>query len=1718
MGSVDDVASELKGMNLNVKKDARVLLFKYGRRSSGADEPRTMSDLESRFPGLLKMTMAAQKKPLVAVLLFHSRNLAAKAVTGLWELRLEGAHFFTPQLVEENSDNGAFGEFVDRELKELFLLYLAKLERGEIVNKCKSDIDDLREELSSIQKRSRQRNSIASFTQLTAERSNVVKQLHALGEQLAEYLNALNSLKSCIHLKCFGHHREENLDEVKDESTLLRLGSKWSWHQLHCSTEREYIRFKERLPLYGKRRDILRHIRNNQVVVLSGETGSGKSTQLAQYIVDAGLIREGSSVVCTQPRRVAVMTLFDRVTEECRGCSTHDPLVGSLVCASHRLEQYPMIMFVTDHVLLQLCLEDELLSQFECVLVDEAHERSLSTDLLLATLKRCLARRPDFKVVIMSATADTELLSTYFGGCVMYHVVGRSFPVEFIYSTDEDHDQSADSGYCRSGNGQHVLKVVQTVNLIISQSGEGDVLAFLTSQAEVEWACSQHYGSNVLVLPLHGRLQASEQQRVFITAPSGMRKVVFATNVAETSLTIPGIKFVVDCGLAKESCIDPKSGMNVLKTCLIDKGAAMQRAGRAGRTQPGICYRLYNKTVFDAMVPHRVPEILRVHLGVAILKLTALGVQKIESFDFIDSPCPTAICLAVENLSQLGAIARTEGKMHLTSLGWKIVKLGVDPCLGFIALKSLSEGVGREGIVIAGLLFCSGSIFFRAGSEEDKLRSDCLKMRFCHPDGDIFTLLSVYQEWESIPKLFRNKWCAQNSINAKSMRRCQDFIEELRSSLKRELQIELPCRWVWSEKIAENCWGVTLRKILLSSMPKNVAVFSGHESTGYDVVSIGKQAYLHPSSSSLVFGQSPIWVVFGNLLCTSRAFLTSVTVVEPEWLSEINLSPPYDIVALESNRMHKVVISGLNRYLLTRVCGKANKSLKLLTSKVLQGSYQRCCLEADYEKGEIHIYTTSNLMKRAEQLVKEAIVQEKKWLNSECYEKCIFRALPGRSSPSILFGAGAEVKEVLMQGEFVTVEVLNVDTEIQDQEVLKMFDMCAEGVAGFSRNGLPENSRKWGTVTLNSRKGAAEAVTLLHNAKIGKRRIEVRPFFPYNPHEGSRTFVPVIKATLTWPRRQTSGLALIRCKTEWDQCLVVTRCCGMLIRGSHILCKPDRKGGRTEAFVYGLGTEVTETELLQALQRTSGCILEKVHLLRHPARDQPSVEACREALEEEIQRFVPLTKFEVTVLGQHADYFTKAVVRFDESEHESAARAIGHLEGRTLSICQSWQTISCQNTFFSSVRCSRAVYSVLKEDITDLMVTLKEQVEDAEITLMTRDEKGGCFVKISAGSLRTVAVCKSAFERLLEGTLLGEGLEDEADLGLIFTKEGLQIARSVELQTRTYIVCDRRSQVVKIFGSAERQNRAQSRLLKNLTQLREKKNCHEIELRGGCRPYGLMREVVKKFGVDLVGLRKLVGGRCLSLDQRRHILLVYGSKEDLLMINEKIEEVASSLRGLQVDRAFDAVSCQDCSICFCDVEDKYTLVGCGHGFCRACVREQILSAIRHREGFPLTCAYPGCSQRLLLVDLEALLTADQQDELQKASICAFVALNKGRYKFCITPDCPAVYRVMDKSKLFSCGACAARLCMSCNREFHLGLTCQEYEEFKQDPDLSLKSWRRGKQHVKCCPSCGSTIEKVDGCNHVLCNCKAHLCWLCLSSFHSGDECYSHLQSIHGGFV
>ncbi|KAF5936911.1 hypothetical protein HYC85_024417 [Camellia sinensis] len=310
------------------------------------------------------------------------------------------------------------------------------------------------------------------------------------------------------------------------------------------------------------------------------------------------------------------------------------------------------------------------------------------------------------------------------------------------------------SGTLKSSPGNlapYVFDVVKMVTEIHKSENEGAILAFLTSQMEVEWARENFQSPSVVSLALHGKLSHEEQCRVFQDYP-GKRKVIFATNLAETSLTIPGVKYVIDSGMVKERWFDSSSGMNVLRVSWISQSSANQRAGRAGRTEPGKCYRLYSDCDYQSMLFQQEPEIRKVHLGIAVLRILALGIKNVQEFNFVDAPSAKAIDMAIRNLVQLGAIISKNDAFDLTEDGHCIVKLGIEPRLGKLVLDCCQHQLCREGVILAAVMANASSIFCRVGTSDDKLKADCIKVQFCHRGGDLFTLLSVYKEWECMPQ------------------------------------------------------------------------------------------------------------------------------------------------------------------------------------------------------------------------------------------------------------------------------------------------------------------------------------------------------------------------------------------------------------------------------------------------------------------------------------------------------------------------------------------------------------------------------------------------------------------------------------------------------------------------------------------------------------------------------------------------------------------------------------------------------------------------------------------------------------------------------------------------------------------------------------------------------------------------------------------------------
>nr|MBA3540104.1 DEAD/DEAH box helicase [Deltaproteobacteria bacterium] len=442
------------------------------------------------------------------------------------------------------------------------------------------------------------------------------------------------------------------------------------------------VQFPTELPITARIGDIANAIENHQVIIVAGETGSGKTTQLPKICLAMGRGSNGY-IGCTQPRRIAATSVAARVAQELE--SELGEEVGFKVRFNDKVKKTSFVKFMTDGILLAEIQGDPLLRGYDTIIIDEAHERSLNIDFLLGFLQRLMPRRPDLRIIVSSATLEHARFASFFGGAPVIEVSGRTYPVDVLYRPPRDDE------------GDIADAVANTVNEITELDPRNDVLVFLPGEREIRESMSaleQRALPHTVILPLYARLSAGEQQRVFQTLPQ--RRVVLATNVAETSLTIPGIVYVVDAGVARVNRYSVRTGVTQLLVEPISKASADQRKGRCGRTESGVCFRLYEEQDYDGRPAHTDPEIKRVGLAGVILRMKALRLGDIESFPFLDPPQKRAIDEGYRVLEELGALDEAG---RLTPLGEQLGKLPVDPRLGRMILGGRDESALREVVI-----------------------------------------------------------------------------------------------------------------------------------------------------------------------------------------------------------------------------------------------------------------------------------------------------------------------------------------------------------------------------------------------------------------------------------------------------------------------------------------------------------------------------------------------------------------------------------------------------------------------------------------------------------------------------------------------------------------------------------------------------------------------------------------------------------------------------------------------------------------------------------------------------------------------------------------------------------------------------------------------------------------------------------------------------------
>ncbi|KAL0491769.1 ATP-dependent RNA helicase dhx [Acrasis kona] len=627
------------------------------------------------------------------------------------------------------------------------------------------------------------------------------------------------------------------------------------------------------LPIYKLREELIRSVRDNQILVVIGETGSGKTTQMTQYLAEAGFASKGV-IGCTQPRRVAAISVAKRVAEEF-GCSVGQE-VGYCIRFEDKTTPDTCIKYMTDGMLLREALLDPQLVKYSIIMLDEAHERNLHTDVLFGLLKKVCQRRSDLKLIVTSATLDAEKFSTYFFNCPIFTIPGRTFLVEIFYTKEPESD--------------YLNAALITVMQIHLTEPSGDILLFLTGQEEIDTACQilfermKQLGNNVpelRILPIYSALPSEVQSQIFEPAPPGSRKVVVGTNIAETSITIDGIFYVVDPGFVKQNCYNAKTGVDSLMVVPISKAAARQRAGRAGRTGPGKCYRLYTENSFEnEMLAGSVPEIQRTNLGNTVLTLKAMGINDLLGFDFMDPPPPQTLISAMEQLYALGAL---DDEGLLTRLGRKMAEFPLEPQMSKTLIASVDLQCSDEVLTIVSMLSIQ-TIFYRP--REKQAQADQKKAKFFQPEGDHLTLLASFQAWKN--SNYSNAWCYDNFIQARSMKRVLEVRKQLLTIMDRYKLDVVSCGKNYT----------LIRKAICSGYFAHACRKDPQE--GYHTLVENQPVYIHPGSS--LFQKNPEWVLYHTLVMTTKEYMREIMTIEPKWLCEL---APNFYRGVDPNKMSK---------------------------------------------------------------------------------------------------------------------------------------------------------------------------------------------------------------------------------------------------------------------------------------------------------------------------------------------------------------------------------------------------------------------------------------------------------------------------------------------------------------------------------------------------------------------------------------------------------------------------------------------------------------------------------------------------------------------------------------------------------------------------------------------------------------------------------------------
>ena len=619
----------------------------------------------------------------------------------------------------------------------------------------------------------------------------------------------------------------------------------------------------KKLPVYEQKQRILDTLKDNQVIVVQSPTGSGKTTQIPVILYEAGYAQSGTIAV-TQPRRIAALSVSEFISKQLN--TTYPGLVGYKMRFEDKTDATTKIKIMTDGILLQEMKLDPWLSKYSVIMVDEAHERSLNIDFVLGLLKRVLAERKDFRVIVSSATMNAEAFSAYFDGCPIVTIDTITYPVTIVYDTPS----IPASTISEAATDALLTKICNTVDRILANNEPGGILIFLPGEKIIKdclWKLDHSpFSRKIHTLPLYGRLAKEEQEKVFDPAPFGKKKVIISTNIAETSVTISDITTVIDAGLAKLNFYNPRTFTSSLNETAISKASCNQRKGRAGRTQPGICYRLYSRKDYDTRPMYTTEEIYRTDLSEVVLRMAELGITDFQNFDFISPPGIEGIIGAVDTLNMLKAL---DSDNTLSSIGKLMVEFPLEPRISRIIIEAIMKypKVLEEALIAAAFLSANSPFLLPQGEEMEARKAH---HNFRDMQGDFVSYLNIFKGYTSSPD--KEKFCKKNYLDDRVMAEIENINVQLKDIVSK---MNIPIMGGGNKGDYLCC--------IASGMIQFVCIRTGKNT--YRSLTADKIC-IHPGS--VLFRQDPLFIVAGEIVRTSRMYAMSVSPLTKSLLHQIS--------------------------------------------------------------------------------------------------------------------------------------------------------------------------------------------------------------------------------------------------------------------------------------------------------------------------------------------------------------------------------------------------------------------------------------------------------------------------------------------------------------------------------------------------------------------------------------------------------------------------------------------------------------------------------------------------------------------------------------------------------------------------------------------------------------------------------------------------------------